>query len=69
MLSSILAIVFVFRLSRNSDHYAPKLCIYFLTNLPQKYLGKYVDANDKILYPWIHLQIIAIIATVCHLKE
>ena len=66
MLSSILAIVFVLRLSRNSDRYAPKLCIYLETNLAQKYHGKYVDANDKILYTWIHLHIIA---TVCHLKE
>ena len=29
-------------------------------------MSKYVDANDKILYTWVHLQIIA---TVCHLKE
>ena len=38
----------------------------FLTNLAQKYHGRYVDANDKILYTWVHLQIIA---TVCRLKE
>ena len=66
MLSSILAIVFVHRLSRNSDRYVPKLCIYFLTNLAQKYHGKHVDANDKILYTWVHFQIIT---TICHLKK
>ena len=27
---------------------------------------KYVDANDKIAFSWVDLQIIA---TVCHLKE
>ena len=42
------------------------LSIYFLTSLAQKYHGEYVDANDKILYTWVHLQIIA---TVCHLIE
>ena len=29
-------------------------------------MSKYVDANDKILYTWVHLQIIP---TVCQLKE
>ena len=29
-------------------------------------MSKYVDANDKILYTLVHLQIIA---PVCHLKE
>ena len=66
MLSSALAIVFIPRLSRNSDCYAPKFCIYFFTNLAQKYHDKYDDTNDKILYTWVQLQIIA---TVCHLKE
>ena len=29
-------------------------------------MSKYVDANDKILYMWVHLHIIA---PVCHLEE
>ena len=41
-------------------------CIYFLTNLAKKYYEQNVDASDKTLYTWVHLQIIA---TVCHLKE